>query len=100
MPQLFLRFLSTKTGRYMLRSVTSHPLLQISLCNAREQSRLTCELCSYSPAFLRVTEQAIWRATLLVGAVLRRQGQPAQGEHFKAASQKPLRAPDTIIIKR
>ena len=65
---------------------------------AQEQSRLTCEYCSYSPAFLRVEGSRV-KGHVACGRCLRK----LEGSDQSAASRrkrKPLRAPDTIIVKR
>ena len=65
---------------------------------AQERSRLTCEYCSYSPAFLR-TEGTRVKGHVACGRCLRKlEGSPKPtGSRRK---RKPLRAPDTIIVKR
>jgi len=65
---------------------------------AQEASRLTCELCSYSPAYLRGPGSS-QEGHIACGRCVGK----AEGQHTPRKSRrpkKPLRAPDTIIIKR
>jgi len=79
-----------------VRNIT--PPIGNIVTRATEQSRLTCELCSYSPAFLRGV------ATNLEGLIAcgrcagKRSGPPKGGA--QKSRRRPGRAPDTIIIKR
>ena len=68
------------------------------ITGAREQSRITCEFCSYSPAFLRASGQnleghiACGRCVAKTSGKTKRKG-PRQ-------EKKPRRVPDTLVIKR
>ena len=68
------------------------------IATAREQSRLTCELCSYTPAFLRDTTHPL-SGHIACGRCVAK----ATSGHKRAASKgprKPLRPSDTLILKR
>ena len=65
---------------------------------AREKSRLTCELCSYSPAFLRGVANNL-EGHIACGRCVGKAGAMTKKKRSKR-TKKPLRAPDTIIIKR
>jgi len=65
---------------------------------AREQSKLTCELCSYSPAFLRGPGDNL-EGHIACGRCVGKSGGRRKGKASKR-SRKSLRAPDTIIVKR
>jgi len=75
----------------------SPPVADI-IASAREQSRLTCELCSYSPAYLREETHRLGGHVACGRCVGKTQGK-TRGRRPKR-SKKALRAPDTIIIKR
>ena len=79
-----------------VRNITP-PIADI-VTRATEQSRLTCELCSYSPAFLRGVahnlEGLIACGRCAGNAATKTRGKPSKRR------RKPLRAPDTIIVKR
>ena len=65
---------------------------------AREQSKLTCESCGYTPAFLRSKEGPM-RGRVACGRCARH----AEGsKRHKAAKRKrkPRRAPDVMVVKR
>ena len=66
--------------------------------NAREQSRLTCEFCAYTPAFLR-TSNGPHRGHIACGRCLRKVAGAPKAKLTKA-KRKPRRAPDTIVVKR
>ena len=82
---------------YVTVSNISPPVADIVM-HAREQSRLTCELCSYSPAFLRGIATNL-EGLIACGRCVAKGGGKAMGKKTKR-SRKPLRPPDTIIIKR
>ena len=65
---------------------------------AREQSRLTCEFCAYTPAFRRTTKGAV-RGHIACGRCLRKATPVTKGKVSKRRT-KPRRAPDTIVVKR
>ena len=66
--------------------------------NAREQSRLTCEFCAYTPALLR-TSKGTQRGHIACGRCLRKSTPAPKGKTPKRRT-KPRRAPDTIVVKR
>ena len=75
----------------------SPPIADI-IASARERSRLTCELCSYSPAFLRGVANSL-EGHIACGRCVAKTGAPTRGKRSKR-KKKPLRAPDTIVVKR
>jgi hypothetical protein len=79
-----------------VRNITP-PVADI-VTRATEQSRLTCELCSYTPALLRGV------ANNLEGHIACRRCSEKSRPQHKGKSpkrrKKPLRAPDTIVVKR
>ncbi len=76
---------------------TTPPVADIVM-NAREQSRLTCEFCAYTPAFLR-TSRGPHKGHIACGRCLRK-STPAPKAKAVKAKRKPRRAPDTIVVKR
>ena len=75
----------------------SPPIADI-ITAAREKSRLTCELCSYSPAFLRMETNNL-EGHVACGRCVAKVAPSRKGRASKR-SKKPLRAPDTIVVKR
>jgi hypothetical protein len=75
----------------------SPPVADI-IAAAREASRLTCEFCSYSPAFLRPGANNLGGHIACGRCVGKVQGKTKDGRSKR--SKKPLRAPDTIVVKR
>ena len=74
------------------------PPLQDIITAAREQSRLTCEYCGYTPAFMRKGKGSV-AGHIACGRCLRR----AEGSKKQKAtkrSRKPRRAPDVMVVKR
>ena len=84
------------TLRVEARNLT--PLIADIITGAREQSRLTCELCSYSPAFLRGSARNL-EGHIACGRCVAKAGGNAKGKSSKRR-RKPLRPSDTIIVKR
>jgi hypothetical protein len=76
---------------------TTPPVADIVM-NAREQSRLTCEYCAYTPAFLRRSKGS-QKGHIACGRCLRKSTPAPKAKAFKA-KRKPRRAPDTIVVKR
>ena len=79
-----------------VRNITP-PVADIVM-QATERSRLTCEWCSYSPAFLRQAGTKI-KGHIACGRCVTRSGRKTTGQQSKGR-KKPLRAPDTIVVKR
>lgn len=75
----------------------SPPIADI-IAAAREASRLTCELCSYSPAFLRGVENHLEGHIACGRCVGKAGGKP--GAKRSKHRRKPLWPPDTIVVKR
>ena len=65
---------------------------------AREQSRITCESCGYSPAFLRFKEGPM-KGYVACGRCVRQTGGRTKQKAPKRKS-KPRRAPDVMVVKR
>ena len=84
------------TLRVEVRNLTP-PVADI-ITSAREQSRLTCEYCSYSPAFVREDGRAT-KGHVVCGRCIKKLEGPGKAKKQKRR-KKPLRPPDTIIVKR
>ena len=82
---------------YVAVSNITPPVADI-VTSATEQSRLTCEFCAYTPAFLRTTKGP-HKGHIACGRCLRK-ATPAPKGNDPKRHKKSLRAPDTIIIKR
>ena len=68
------------------------------ITTAREQSRLTCELCAYTPAFLRGVANSLEGHIACGRCVAKAGGRPKP--KARKPKRKPRRAPDTIVVKR
>ena len=79
-----------------VRNITP-PIADIVM-NAQEQSRLACEFCAYTPAFLR-TGNGPHKGHIACGRCLRK-STPAPKAKAVKAKRKPRSAPDTIVVKR
>ena len=64
---------------------------------ARERTRLTCEFCTYSPAFVR--ERGSKAGHIACGRCVR-QGEGGRKRKATKRATKPRRAPDVMVIKR
>jgi len=84
------------TLRVQVRNLTP-PIADIVL-GATEASRLTCELCSYSPAFLRGVANNL-EGHIACGRCVAKAGAKPKTKGRKP-KRKPRRAPDTIVVKR
>jgi len=82
---------------YVAVSNITPPVADI-VTSATEQSRLTCEFCAYTPAFLRTTKGP-HKGHIACGRCLRK-ATPAPKAKVTKAKRKPRRAPDTIVVKR
>ena len=82
---------------YVAVSNITPPVADI-VTRATEQSRLTCELCSYSPAFLRAGPYSL-EGHIACGRCVGKTRNEMKNRP-KKRSKKPLRAPDTVIVKR
>ena len=82
---------------YVAVSNITPPVADI-VTSATEQSRLTCEFCAYTPAFLR-TSKGPHKGHIACGRCLRKATPAPKGKTPKA-KRKPRRAPDTIVVKR
>ena len=65
---------------------------------AVEQSKLTCESCGYSPAFLR-SQEGPMKGHIACGRCVRNTGGRTKQKAPKR-KRKPRRAPDVKVIKR
>ena len=82
---------------YVAVSNVTPPVADI-VTRATEQSRLTCEFCAYTPAFLRTTKGP-HKGHIACGRCLRKATGAPKGKASKP-KRKPRRAPDTIVVKR
>ena len=82
---------------YVAVSNITPPVADI-VTSATEQSRLTCEFCAYTPAFLRTTNGP-YSGHIACGRCLRKVTPATKGKAPKRRT-KPRRAPDTIVVKR
>ena len=82
---------------YVAVSNITPPVADI-VTRATEQSRLTCEFCAYTPAFLRTTKGP-HKGHIACGRCLRKATGAPKGKASKP-KRKPRRAPDTIVVKR
>ena len=82
---------------YVAVSNITPPVADIVM-NAREQSRLTCEYCAYTPAFLRKGKGSVG-GHIACGRCLR-QAEGSKKQKGTKRSRKPRRAPDVVVVKR
>jgi len=68
------------------------------IATSRERSRLTCELCSYSPAFCRPPGSFL-EGHVACGRCVSKGTRNTKDKRTRP-KRRQLRAPDTIIIKR
>ena len=84
------------TLRVAVRNITP-PVADI-VTSATEQSRLTCELCGYSPAFLRGVANSLEGHIACGRCVAKAGGKPKT--RGRKSTRRPRRAPDTLVLKR
>ena len=65
---------------------------------ATEQSRLTCEYCAYTPAFLRQGKGPT-KGHIACGRCLRR-AEGSKKQKTTKRGKRPRRAPDVVVVKR
>ena len=82
---------------YVAVSNITPPVADIVM-NAREQSRLTCEYCAYTPAFLRKGKGSVG-GHIACGRCLR-QAEGSKKQKGTKRSRKPRRAPEVMVVKR
>ena len=87
-----------KDGTLYVEARNLTPPVADIITTATEQSRLTCEFCAYTPAFLR-TSKGPHKGHIACGRCLRKSTPPPKAQAVKA-KRKPRRAPDTIVVKR
>ncbi len=87
-----------KDGTLKVEMRNGSPSVDLIVTGARETSRLTCEFCSYSPARLREQGQNTKGHVVCGRCVKRLEGGTKPGSARRR--KKPLRAPDTIVVKR
>tara|TARA_R110002012_G_scaffold245396_1_gene420365 strand:+ start:2207 stop:2677 length:471 start_codon:yes stop_codon:yes gene_type:complete len=87
-----------KDGTLYVEARNLTPPVADIIITATEQSRLTCEFCAYTPAFLRTSKGPL-RGHIACGRCLRKATPSTKGSATKA-KRKPRRAPDTIVVKR
>jgi hypothetical protein len=68
------------------------------ITTATEQSRLTCEFCAYTPAFLR-TSKGSHKGHIACGRCVKTNTGPPKRKKSKRHT-KPRRAPDVMVVKR
>jgi len=82
---------------YVAVSNITPPVADI-VTSATEQSRLTCEFCAYTPAFLRGVANSL-EGHIACGRCVAKAGAKPKAKGRKS-KRKPRRAPDTIVVKR
>ena len=82
---------------YVAVSNITPPVADI-VTSATEQSRLTCEFCAYTPAFVRTTKGPMKGHIACGRCVVKAGGKPKP--KARKSKRKPRRAPDTIVVKR
>ena len=82
---------------YVAVSNITPPVADI-VTSATEQSRLTCEFCAYTPAFLR-TASGPMKSHIACGRCVAKRTTAPKRKATKSRT-KPRRAPDTIVVKR
>ena len=87
-----------KDGTLYVEARNLTPPVADIITSAKEQSRLTCEFCAYTPAFLRTTKGP-HKGHIACGRCLRKAAPAPKGKTPKRRT-KPRRAPDTIVVKR
>ncbi|HHZ94801.1 MAG TPA: hypothetical protein EYN67_04385 [Flavobacteriales bacterium] len=87
-----------KDGTLYVEARNLTPPVADVITSAKEQSRLTCEFCAYTPAFLRATKGP-HKDHIACGRCLAKVAPPTKGKTLKKRT-KPRRAPDTIVVKR
>jgi len=87
-----------KDGTLYVEARNLTPPVADIITTATEQSRLTCEFCAYTPAFLR-TSRGPHKGHIACGRCLRK-STPAPKAKAVKPKRKPRRAPDTIVVKR
>jgi hypothetical protein len=87
-----------KDGTLYVEARNLTPPVADIITTATEQSRLTCEFCAYTPAFLR-TSKGPHEGHIACGRCLRKAAPATKGKAPKRRT-KPRRAPDTIVVKR
>jgi hypothetical protein len=87
-----------KDGTLHVEARNLTPPVADIIATATEQSRLICEFCAYTPAFLR-TSKGSHKGHIACGRCLRKSRPAPKGKGPKRRT-KPRRAPDTIVVKR
>ena len=87
-----------KDGTLYVEARNLTPPVADIITSATEQSRLTCEFCGYTPAFLRASKGSL-SGHIACGRCLRKSTPLPKGKAIKG-KRKPRRAPDTIVVKR
>jgi hypothetical protein len=87
-----------KDGTLYVEARNLTPPVANIITTAREQSRLTCELCAYTPAFLRGVANSLEGHIACGRCVAKAGGRPKP--KARKSTKRPRRAPDTIVVKR
>ena len=87
-----------KDGTLYVEARNLTPPVADIITGAKEQSRLTCEFCAYTPAFLRTTKGP-HKGYIACGRCLSK-ATPTPKRKTPKHHHKARRAPDTIVVKR
>jgi hypothetical protein len=87
-----------KDGTLYVEARNLTPPIADIIATAKESSRLICERCSYSPAFLRKGKGATASQIACGRCVRQAAGNPKRKTTKR--STKPRRAPDIVVVKR
>ena len=87
-----------KDGTLYVEARNLTPPVADIIATATEQSRLTCEFCAYTPAFLRTTKGS-HKGHIACGRCLR-QAEGTKKQKGTKRNKKPRRAPDVMVVKR
>jgi hypothetical protein len=87
-----------KDGTLYVETRNLTPPVADVMTTATEQSRLTCEYCAYTPAFLRTASGPV-KSHIACGRCVAKRTTAPKRKALKH-HQKARRAPDTIVVKR
>ena len=87
-----------KDGTLYVEARNLTPPVADIITGAKEQSRLTCELCAYTPAFLRGAANSL-EGHIACGRCVAK-ARPRPKPKARKSRRSSRRAPDTIVVKR
>ena len=87
-----------KDGTLYVEARNLTPPIADIITNAHEKSRLTCEFCSYQPAFQRAGTSSEGAKIACGRCCVKTRTSPHPAR--RKGSKRPRRAPDTIVVKR